>query len=191
MNTNGYSLVPFLIKELPMTTSVDSVHRPHCACCHEDHCTPKKDTKSFNLQKVIELVCRVALTAIALYAHPISTGVGMAAGLSYGLYVGYLKYEKGEEFTSGSDSGCAHGFLEELSGVRFPKALNTLAAFGITLEHLMDGCGGHHGHSHIPFSIFGALAGLSSGAWIGHGLWYAGREIQAWSSQPSQPALID
>ena len=145
----------------------------HCACCHADHCVPRDQEKTWSFQHVLEVVCRVALTVFGMISHPISTSIGLAAGLGYGLYAGYKETISGKEIEKGGDGGCAHGFLEELSGVRFPKALNTLAATGITLEHLVH----DHHHSPIPFSIFGALAGLSFGAWSGRSLWHLGQRI--------------
>lgn len=164
------------------STIVSSSHgHQHCHSCHTDHCEPKGQEKAWGFQQVLEVVCRVALTVFGMMAHPISTSIGLASGLAYGFYVGYKETHAGKEAKKGGDGGCAHGFLEELSGVRFPKALNTLAATGITLEHLVEGCGHGHGHDHhhspIPFSIFGALAGLSFGAWSGRSLWQLSHQI--------------
>lgn len=150
-----------------MSSTAASHTHPHCHCCHADHCVPRNQQKTWSFQNVLEVVCRVALTIFGMISHPVSTSVGFAAGLGYGIYVGYRESKNGKAAEKGGDGGCAHGFLEELSGVRFPKALNTLAATGITLEHLVD----HH-HSPIPFSIFGALAGLSFGAWSGRSAWH-------------------
>ena len=155
-------------------STVDASH-PHCRCCHADHCAPHEERKIWSFQNVLEVVCRVALTIFGMISHPISTTAGLAAGLGYGIYMGYQETNNGKASEKGGDGGCAHGFLEELSGVRFPKALNTLAATGITLEHLVH----DHHHSPIPFSIFGALAGLSFGAWGGRSLWNIVHQIKS------------
>jgi len=177
-------------------------HKSHHACSCSDHvCVEEKSisqVKFSNLsqkgkikrikkifQITLETICRVALTVIAFISDPIAAGVGMAGGLAYGLYMGYLEDYKKHKISKWSSGGCAHGFLEDLSGVKFPKALNTVAAFGITLEHLLHACGGHH-HSPIPFSIFAALAGVSSGAWIGKGSWHYGRQFSNWVSKKYQ-----
>lgn len=172
----GYSgrIFSFFTKDIFMSAVSSSEHL-HCHCCHADHCEPGSRNKNWSFQKVLEVVCRVALTVFGMMSHPISTSIGLASGLAYGLYIGYKETHSGKEAEKGGDGGCAHGFLEELSGVRFPKALNTLAATGITLEHLVHGH--DHHHSPIPFSIFGALAGLSFGAWSGRSLWHLGHQF--------------
>lgn len=145
----------------------------HCHSCHAG-CSESKEN-SWGFQQVLEVVCRVALATFAMISNPITTSIGLVVGGIYGLYVGYKETNEDKEVKKGAAGGCGHGFLEELSGVRFPKVLNTLAATGITLEHISGSCGHSHehaGHGLIPFSIFSALAGLSFGAWSGRSLWH-------------------
>ena len=183
-----------------ITESLRGKSHHDCSCSHDitvenrdvQKLNPTKSKQKRKIEKikkivqiVLETVCRVALTVIAFITDPISAGVGMAGGLAYGLYMGYLEDCKNHKISKCSNGGCAHGFLEDLSGVKFPKALNTVAAFGITLEHLLHGCGGHH-HNPLPFSIFAGLAGVSSGAWIGKGSWHYGRMFSVWVSKKIQ-----
>ena len=82
----------------------------------------------------------------------------MGLGFAYGTFIRHTQHEE-KKISAGC---CSHDLFESLSGVEFPKSLMLAAATASNIKHL-TGC--HK--SPIPFSVIGALAGFSFGAWTG------------------------
>lgn len=108
--------------------------------------------------KRIDRICRIAIGIFAVWMAPIpfsiALGVGILAGGGYALAC-HLKNKP--MFPSGdSKPVCAQGYMDFLSGMRFPPEIGTLATAAFIGAHMR-----HDPQFYAPF------CGLFLGLWIG------------------------
>jgi hypothetical protein len=134
---------------------------PSTPCCSVKStcCTTKKETDS--LQKIVDTTCRVALGIISAICAPLQFALSFIAGFFAGS-VYEIKYQS-PFADADSKPVCAQGYMDFLSGTRFPPPMVTLATAAFIAEHTC-----HHPQFYSPF------CGLFLGFWVGrHGADYA------------------
>lgn len=122
-------------------------------------CDKKTETvKTSRLSQAVELVCRVALGVMAALAAPvpfaISFGIGAAAGVTYTVI---QKLSKGK-LSENADArpACAQGFMEYLSGTKFPAVVVQVVTAIFIGAHIH-----HQPGFYVPF------CGVFVGFWTG------------------------
>lgn len=105
-----------------------------------------------------DVICRIALTALAAVIAPwpmlISFSVGLIAGSVYAVV---KLIQKQPMFPNGeSKPVCAQGYMDFLSGMRFPPLMGTAATTAFIAAHMR-----HDPQFYVPF------CGLFTGFWIG------------------------
>ena len=108
--------------------------------------------------KKVELVCRIALAVFAAVKAPIlfaiSSGVGFVCGIGYAVVKLLQATPMAPE---GSEKPvCAQGYMDFLSGMRFPQPIGTLATTAFIAAHMR-----HDPQFYVPF------CGLFVGFWFG------------------------
>lgn len=142
---------------------------PTCACTHcpavkaeaapeaSDCCSTPNKKPASPFVKALELVCRVAIAIFAAIIQPImfaiSFTVGSAIGIGYALY---LKLFKKDNQQGDSQPVCAQGFMEYLSGMKYPAGISTVVTGVFIAEHVV-----HNPCFYVPF------AGFFVGIWAG------------------------
>lgn len=121
-----------------------------------DCCSTKKvdDMLSDEMYHVLEIIARVVLAVFSFYVAPlaflISLGIGVAIGIAYVIYHG------GEVQQSKGLPVCAQGYLELLTGLKFPREINlTVTALFIAM------------HTWMECTFFVPFVGVTEGIWIG------------------------
>ncbi|HEV8051716.1 MAG TPA: hypothetical protein VGP47_04410 [Parachlamydiaceae bacterium] len=136
-----------------ITTSpiASSTISPKSPCC-------SVTAKPSLLQANLDTICRIALGVFAaLYApvtFAVTFGIGMISGSAYAITrISQNKpmYPDGE-----SKPVCAQGYMDFLSGMRFPPAIGTLATAAFIAAHTR-----HDPQFYAPF------CGLFIGFWLG------------------------
>lgn len=104
--------------------------------------------------RIIEKVSAVALGAFSLYTSWQLFVPFFVAGVCMGVY----SYSKNGEscHDNHSVSSCAHGLLEELTGVKLPRVVTAVIGIAVTVCHI-----DHHATVFVP------VVGVSLGNWIG------------------------
>ncbi len=132
--------------------------------------------------KIIDRICRVAIGIFAAWIAPmhfgVSLGLGIIVGGGYAFSCSWLKkplFPAGE-----SKPVCAQGYMDFLSGMRFPSEIGTVATATFIGAHMR-----HDPQFYVPF------CGLFLGLWIGReavGIVkdLGGRLISAIALPPSQ-----
>lgn len=145
---------------------IKSSHKSHHHCdpqpkvqqCDQkanvDSCQHKKKSKFDLFMGVLEKISAVALGAFSAYVSWKLFVPFFFAGVAIGIY-SYLR-DKNSCQHSHPVSSCAHGFLEQLTGVKLPAPISLAANVAVTICHI-----DHHGIVFVP------IVGISLGAWVG------------------------
>lgn len=120
-------------------------------CCISSH-------EQFRFQKTLESVCRLAIGVFAAIYAPASFLASLHAGLVTGMaYSVYQLYQKKPIVSDGENKPvCAQGYMDFLSGMRFPPPAGTLATAVFIAAHTR----------HDP-SFYAPFCGLFIGFWFG------------------------
>lgn len=125
----------------------------HTHCDHKS-IESKKESKFDVIMNILEKVSAVALGIFSAYCNWQLFLPFFAVGLAIGVYT-YIKNEKAGKHTH-PGSSCAHGLIEQLTGVELPKPISLAANIAVTVCHI-----DHHSSVFIP------IVGVSLGAWVG------------------------
>jgi len=105
--------------------------------------------------KLIETICRIAIGVFAYVTVPnlfiVSLSVGAAAGAAYTFY----EKRRGNDLNN-ARPGCAQGFVEYLSGTKFPDELIAVVTAIFIAEHVQ-----HNPDFYVPFC--GVWLGFAAG----------------------------
>lgn len=148
------------------------------SCCNRQNNAPDTPVNQTNGKKTfsqkvsdfgnrmlptVEVVCRLALGIFAFILNPMvslcAAGAGALIGCAYTLYKNINKepIEKGDLVST-----CATGFMEQLSGKRFPKVILTVVTAVFISIHY------HHpafvGFCMVPWGMFVGSA-ITQAAW--------------------------
>lgn len=149
---------------------------PQTSCCAPNN----TDNSAPAWLKQVDVVCRVALGTFAVYLAPIvcsiSLSVGLVAGAAYTLA---RKWQQLPLMPFGeSKPVCAQGYMDYLSGMRFPPLVGNLATATFIAAHMR-----HDPQFYVPF------CGIFIGFWLGReAVTLAGRAFSYF--KPSAPAPI-
>lgn len=136
---------------------------PTESCC----CPPVEDGSS-KLLKKIDLICRIALGIIAAIICPqlfaLSAGLGIIIGIGYA----WVKFKQGTPMFPAGESKpvCAQGYMDFLSGMRFPPAVGSIATASFIAAHMR-----HDPQFYVPF------CGLFIGFWLGRESFTMARDL--------------
>jgi len=88
-------------------------------------------------QKVMDTICRLAIGVFAALSDPVSFFISFGIGLSTGLIYSIIKLRNNEEIFPGGESKpvCAQGYMDFLSGMRFPAPAGTIAMATFIVAH--------------------------------------------------------
>lgn len=127
---------------------------PKLSCCNETSTCCSTNKETYSLQKIIDTVCRIALGVFAAVCSPFEFAVSFASGILAGS-IYEIKYPS--SLGNGDTKPvCAQGYMDFLSGTRFPPSVVTLATAAFIAEHTC-----HHPQFYSPF------CGLFVGFWAG------------------------
>lgn len=129
-----------------------SVHAPSIVSCCATDSEPSPWTQR------TDVICRIALTALAAAIAPWPMLISFSAGLIAGsVYAAVKLIQKQPMFPNGeSKPVCAQGYMDFLSGMRFPPLIGTAATTAFIAAHMR-----HDPQFYVPF------CGLFTGFWIG------------------------
>lgn len=115
-------------------------------------------TEVANWVKTVDLICRVALTAFGAAIAPLFFGVALGVGVFLGTVYAIVRYTQHKPLLEQDDSKpiCAQGFMNYLSGMRFPPVVNSVVTAAFIGAHIR-----HDPQFFVPF------VGLFVGIWIG------------------------
>lgn len=149
------------IKGLPIPSQHIS---QNSSCCQQPLQMPK-------WQKVVDTICRVAIAAFAAFCAPLPFLTFFGAGLITGtIYASIKIYQKKSMFPDGkSKPVCAQGYMDFLSGMRFPPLIGTLATTGFIAAHTR-----HDPLFYTPF------CGLFIGFWLGRDSVRCGKDLSSY-----------
>jgi len=120
-------------------------------CCKNEGQTPP-------WLKCVDTICRIAIGAFAAFIAPhhflVSFGLGAFGGIAYAS-IRYLQ-QKPMFPTGESKPVCAQGYMDFLSGMRFPPVIGTIATATFIAAHMR-----HDPQFYVPF------CGFFLGFWIG------------------------
>lgn len=120
-------------------------------------CQPANPQASAWLKKV-DLICRIALGVFAAVIAPApfacSIGIGFIGGMAYAIT--RLCQHKPLFAAGESKPVCAQGYMDYLSGMRFPPVVGSLATASFIGAHMR-----HDPQFYVPF------CGLFIGLWLG------------------------
>lgn len=120
-------------------------------------CRTKSDTSSVALKNV-DIVCRIAIGIFGTFIAPapllISFGIGVIGG---SVYAATRHIQNKPMYPNGqSKPVCAQGYMDFLSGMRFPPVVGTIATTAFIGAHMR-----HDPQFYAPF------CGFFLGFWIG------------------------
>ena len=131
---------------------------PHISqtCSHSkvEGCHHQKKSKFAVFINVIEKISAFALGVFAAYVSWILFVPFFFVGVCIGVY-SYIQ-DKSSHGHGHLASSCAHGLLEQLTGVKLPPVVSLAANIAVTVCHI-----DHHA------TVFFPIIGVSLGAWIG------------------------
>lgn len=134
-------------------------------------CQAKPTSSSRNWQKVVDLICRLAIGVFCAVLSPLafaaSFGLGIALGATYA--ISRICQNKPMFPDGQSKPVCAQGYMDFLSGMRFPPTVGTLATTAFIGAHMR-----HDPQFYVPF------CGLFLGFWIGREAAQSIRDIASW-----------
>jgi hypothetical protein len=137
--------------------------RLNTACCSTAN-------SGSNLQwvKTVDRICRVTLAAFAAILAPIPFAVSLASGLLAGAsYTAVRIYQQKPLFPDGeSKPVCAQGYMDFLSGMRFPPLIGSLATATFIGAHMR-----HDPLFYVPF------CGFFVGFWLGRDSINLGKDL--------------
>ncbi|GAB4226604.1 MAG: hypothetical protein Tsb0021_02760 [Chlamydiales bacterium] len=118
---------------------------------HFDH----REQSNFDpLINIIEKISAIALGALSFYINRQLFVPFFFVGVCIGIY-GHIK-DKNTCSGHPPVSSCAHGLLEQLTGVKLPPVITLIANISVTVCHI-----DHHATVFVP------IIGISLGNWIG------------------------
>lgn len=143
------------------------------SCCPENMQPPSPWLKS------VDLICRIAIGVFGAILAPLHFAVSFALGSIIGGGYAIIKWIRSESVPQNGTSKpiCAQGYMDFLSGMRFPPLINTLATASFIGAHLR-----HDPLFYVPFS------GLFLGFWIGKDSMALTREMSSRVISHVQPA---
>lgn len=121
------------------------------SCCTPvPNCCDKQPAPNQNL-KLIDRVCKIAIALFAFYLSPITYAATCTLGLTVGLGVGlYRQFKELAPLPEGEGRPiCAQGYMDFLSGIRFPSEMSNIAT-----AVFIGACIRHDPVFYIPFSGF-------------------------------------
>lgn len=142
---------------MSFTPSVSHSH-PHTKV---EGCYHQEKTKFDFLINVIEKISAIALGIFSAYVNLELFVPFFFAGVCIGVY----SYIQDRTLCNQGhlSSSCAHGLLEQLTGVKLPPVISLAANIAVTVCHI-----DHHATVFVP------IIGVSIGAWIGKTVSYYG-----------------
>jgi len=107
----------------------------------------------------VHVICRIALGIFAAVIAPCSFAISLSAGLIAGTSYACLKLWQNQPFFPRGDSQpiCAQGYMDFLTGMRFPPLIGSLGTTAFFGAHLR-----HDPSFYVPF------CGLFIGFWLGN-----------------------
>lgn len=113
------------------------------------------------LMSVVDKILAIAIGIFAAYKKLQLFLPFLFFGICIGIY-SYIQNKESCEHTH-SPSSCAHGLIEQLTGVKLPLLISRAADITVTVCHI-----DHHAIAFVP------IIGISLGKWIGEmGSYYA------------------
>lgn len=136
-------------------TSPETISRVNFST--EPSCCSNK-TEVTNWVKTVDLVCRIALTAFGAVIAPLFFGIAVGVGVLLGASYAIVRYIQDKPLLEQDDAKpiCAQGFMNYLSGMRYPPAVNSVVTAAFIGAHIR-----HDPQFFVPF------VGLFVGIWIG------------------------
>jgi hypothetical protein len=125
--------------------------KPAPACC-------SAAAKPSPLEAKLDTICRIALGVFAALCAPITFAITFGAGLIAGAVYAFTKISQNQPmYPDGQNKPvCAQGYMEFLSGMKFPPAVATVATAAFIAAHTR-----HDPLFYVPF------CGLFLGFWLG------------------------
>lgn len=123
------------------------------------------------------MVCRVAVAAFALYMNAVYFAVSFGCGLLFGVAYALWSQQSGQ---ANGKPVCATGFMEFLSGMRWPAAASMISTALFIVSHLR----------HDPL-FFVPFCGFFSGVWAGRELYAIGHDIVQGYLKKNNTPVID
>lgn len=116
------------------------------------------DIKSYSFQKTVDTICRIAIGVFAAAYAPVPFLISMHVGLLAGaVYAISRIYQSKPMLPEGENKPvCAQGYMDFLSGMKFPPPAGTLATAVFIAAHTR--------HDPLFYSPF---CGLFIGFWLG------------------------
>jgi hypothetical protein len=141
--------------------SIESQSFIQTDCCH-----PKAE--HFRFQKTLDSVCRIAIGVFAAIYAPVTFFISLQAGFLAGTgYAVYRLYQNKPMFPDGENKPvCAQGYMDFLSGMKFPPPAGTIATAIFIAAHTR----------HDP-SFYAPFCGLFIGFWLGREGTISGRDL--------------
>lgn len=132
-------------------------------------------SKPSQLQKNIDILCRLALGVFAAIYAPLPFLVSLSTGLVGGAAYTFTRlYQNLSLFPDGeSKPVCAQGYMDFLCGMRFPPIIGTLATATFIAAHTR----------HDPF-FYAPFCGLFIGFWLGREGAMQGKNLMNYVFQP-------
>jgi hypothetical protein len=116
--------------------------------CHQ------KSEKCHFLINLTEKISAIALGIFSAYTNLKLFVPFFLAGVAIGIYS--YNQDKDPCKKTHPTSSCAHGLIEQLTGVKLPRVVSLIANIAVTVCHI-----DHHATVFVP------VVGVSLGAWIG------------------------
>lgn len=111
-----------------------------------------------SLQSKLDTICRIALGIFAAAYAPVPFAVTLGIGLAAGSVYAFTRIRQKQPMYPDGESKpvCAQGYMDFLSGMRFPPAVGTVATAAFIAAHTR----------HDPL-FYAPFCGLFIGFWIG------------------------
>lgn len=118
----------------------------------------KSDTETNSTLKNVDVICRIAIGVFGMIIAPFSFLVSFGVGFIGSALDVTLRYKQNKPMypNGASKPVCAQGYMDFLSGMRFPPVAATLATTAFIAAHLR-----HDPKFYAPF------CGLFLGVWTG------------------------
>lgn len=131
-----------------------------------DCCNLQNDNVHF--QKILDSICRIAIGVFAAVYAPIPFVVSLQVGIFTGITYALCKlYQNKPMLPNGENKPvCAQGYMDFLSGMKFPSPAGTLATAVFIAAHTR----------HDP-SFYSPFCGLFIGFWLGRQGTMQGRNL--------------
>ena len=131
----------------------------HSTTCLEPHarvkCSPDHKISKFDsLVGIIEKISAIALGVFSAYTSRTLFVPYFFVGFCIGIYSNIQNKDSCDH--PDTVSSCAHGLLEQLTGVKLPRIVSLAANIAVTVCHI-----DHHETVFVP------VIGISLGAWAG------------------------